>query len=236
MKVTYSGGSLLFLAVLLAGGCASPVGTSLPGRTSASPQLENDTLLTVMGMDRAEDGCCNQRKVTNREVIANDSQKALEHWTVDRCGTLVRYTITYTRSPSGGTFIGVSPGAVVGKAQAREAITLPKEFGNVWYRSGDKGFSLKAYSASGKLVISETRLIFREKDEVLEIEIREIKSVSLGKMAGDTFNDWATIRYGGSEKIAGFKDGSNLGWGTDTNLICSALKYAFEKKSAQPRQ
>jgi len=132
--------------------------------------------------------------------------------------------------------VGVTPAEVVGKPQTGELTTLPKEFANVWYRSGDKGVSLKAYSASGKFAISETRLVFGEKDEALEIDIREIKTIGFGKLSGDSINDWTMLRYGEPEKVAGFKDGSKLGWGTDTNLICLTLKFALEKRSRQLRQ
>ena len=120
----------------------------------------------------------------------------------------------------------------VGPVQDRAGgpdITLPREFSNVWYRPGDRGFSFKVYSASGKLVITETRLVFGGADETLEIDAREIKSVTWGRMRGDNQNDWAIIRYGEPEKVAGFKDGNRLGWGTDTKLIHSTLMSAFER-------
>jgi hypothetical protein len=85
--------------------------------TTANPQLEKDTLFMVIGMDRAEDKGCNQRKIANSEVIATDSKKAVERWTIDRCGTLFRYGITYTPSPNGGTMIGINPPETVGKAR-----------------------------------------------------------------------------------------------------------------------
>jgi len=113
-------------------------------------------------------------------------------------------------------------------AQGAPGTALHKEFANVWYRAGDKGFSLKAYSASGKLVITDMGLVFGEKNETLEIDAREIKSITWGKIPGDTYNEWAIVRYGEPEKVAGFKDGSRLGWGTDTKLIYSTLKTAFE--------
>jgi hypothetical protein len=118
-------------------------------------------------------------------------------------------------------------------AQGAPGNVLHKEFATVWYRPGDKGFSLQAYSASGKLMITETGLVFGEKNETLEIDAREIKSITWGKMPGDTYNEWAIVRYGEPEKVAGFKDGSRLGWGTDTKLIYSTLKTAFET-SAPP--
>ena len=99
------------LLALLIGGCASgPVTkSSLPGATTASPQLERDTVALVLGMDRVADCTCNQRKVVNREVGATQSTTVSEYWTVDRCGTLLRYTITYSPSPVGGTLIGLGP-------------------------------------------------------------------------------------------------------------------------------
>lgn len=95
----------------------STLGPSLPGRTTADPRLEADTLFTIMGMDRAEAKDCNQRAVADRAVISTDSKGAVEHWTINRCGLLIRYRITYSPGPGGGTLIGYTPGEVVGKVR-----------------------------------------------------------------------------------------------------------------------
>ena len=108
---------IVVVALLLLSGCAGLVSTSLPGKTTASPMLERDTLSTLMALDRAEDKDCKERKVVNREVVSADSQGAVEHWILNRCGTLVRYRITYAPDPGGGTMIGWTTGEVVGKAQ-----------------------------------------------------------------------------------------------------------------------
>lgn len=108
---------IVVVALFLLSGCAGLVSTSLPGKTTASPMLERDTLSTLMALDRAEDKDCKERKVVNREVVSADSEGAVEHWILNRCGTLVRYRITYRPDPRGGTMIGWTPGEVVGKVQ-----------------------------------------------------------------------------------------------------------------------
>jgi hypothetical protein len=222
------------LVALLIGGCASGPApkSSLPGTTTASPQLERDTVALVLGMDQVADCTCNERKVIGREVRATETTGVLEHWTVDRCGTILRYTVTYSRSPAGGTLIGLGPSPeVVRQAPDRAALPLPKMF-----EAGDRGLSLRAYSASGKLVVSEQRIAFGDSGDAFEIGVSEIKSVCWGKMAGDTYNEWVIVRYGSPEKMAGFKDGSRLGWGTGTPSIMSTLSYVLEKRSAQPKR
>jgi hypothetical protein len=109
---------------------------------------------------------------------------------------------------------------------AGSGTTLHKEFTNVWYRPRERGFSFMP--ASGKLVITESRLVFGEKDDALEIGIPEIKSVGLGKLPGDFINDWVIVRYGEPEKVAGFKDANKLGRVPDPKPIYFALKAAFE--------
>lgn len=227
------------LVALLIGGCASGPAprSSLPGTSTASPQLERDTLALVIGMDQAADCTCNERKVIGREVGATGTTSVLEHWTVDRCGAILRYTVTYSRSPAGGTLIGLGPSPqIVRQGPDRAAHPLPKVFENVWYRAADRGFSLVAFSASGKLAISEQQVAFGEGSSAFEIGVSEIKSVCWGKMAWDTVNEWVIVRYGSPEKVAGFKDGSRLGYGTGTPSIMSSLSSLSEKWSSQPKR
>jgi hypothetical protein len=89
----------------------------LPGKSTATFFLEQDTLFQLIGLDRTEDKDCSRRRVVNREIVTADAKESLEHWTLDRCGTLVRYRIRYTPSPDGGTTILWTPGEVVGKAR-----------------------------------------------------------------------------------------------------------------------
>ena len=188
-------------------------------------------------MDLLADCTCNERKVIDREVSATGTTGVVERWTVDRCGTILRYTVTYSPSSAGGTLIGVGPSPqIVRQGPERPAQLLPKVFEDVWYRAGDRGFSLTAHSASGKLVISEQRIAFGEGGSAFEIGVSEIKSICWGKMASDSVNEWVIVKYGSPEKMAGFKDGSRLGWGTGTPSIMSSLSSLLEKRSAQPKR
>ena len=108
---------IVVVALFLLSGCAGLVSTSLPGKTTASPMLERDTLSMLMALDRAEDKDCKEREVVNREVVSADSEGAVEHWILNRCGTLFRYRITYTADLRGGTMIGWTRGEVVDKVQ-----------------------------------------------------------------------------------------------------------------------
>lgn len=222
------------LVALLIGGCASGPApkSSLPGTTTANPQLERDTVSLVIEMDRLEDCTCNKRKVINREVVAADTSKVLEYWTIDRCGTILRYAITYLPSPAKGSLISLGPSPeIVREGPERGTLPLPVVFEDVWYRAGNRGLSLRAYSASGKLVIFEQRVAFGDGSDAIEIDVTEITSACWGKMDGDNFNEWVIVRYGSPERMAGFKDGSRLGWGTGTPSIMSALSSALKKRS-----
>jgi hypothetical protein len=52
-------------------------------------------------------------------------------------------------------------------------------------------------------------------------------------MAGDVWNNWAIVQYGDAEEMAGFRDGSLLGWGSATNAIYAALKSAMKNAAAR---
>jgi len=234
MKRSHSFAAFEFtLIALFIGGCASGPApqSSLPGTTMATPQLERDTVALVLGIDRIDDCTCNQRKIINREI----GSRSVEYWTVDRCGTLLRYTITYSPSPRGGTLILLDPSPEVVRQGAVPLPPWPKMFEDVWYRAGDRGLSLRAYSASGKIVISEQSIAFGENGDAFEISTSDIKSVCWGKMEWDTVNEWVIIRYGSPEKMAGFKDGSRLGWGTRTPEIMSALSYVLKKRPVKSK-
>lgn len=116
------------------------------------------------------------------------------------------------------------------QAQIRNpgTIELPKVFESVWYREAERKSLLKAYTASGKLTIGDQEIEFKSDDGDFEISIEDVNTISWGVLPRDTYNDWSIIKYGEPEKIIGFKDGSKLGWGTDTDLIFSTLKYAVE--------
>lgn len=237
-RIKLSARSELILLTLFMCGCASAPApepkSSLPGTPTLSPQLERDTDALVLRTEEGTDCTCNQRKITSREIRATDSNRVAGFWTVDRCDTILQYAITYLPSPGGTTIVVVPPQGITRKAPEKAPPQLPKMFESVWYRAGDRGFSLRAYSATGRLDVSENGIAFGESGEAFEIGVSEIKSICWGKLAGDTVNEWVVVRYGSPEKSAGFKDGSRLGWGTDTPSIMSTLLSVLPKKTAQP--
>jgi hypothetical protein len=86
----------------------------LPGDTSADPLLELDTFNQLIALDRVSAKECNRRRIHSRQVISSDAKSATEHWVVNRCGSLVRYPITYSADPRGGTLIAWRPAEVLG--------------------------------------------------------------------------------------------------------------------------
>lgn len=220
------------LAAVLSIGAVRAADAALPGQSMADSHLEKDTLKLLMGMDGATDRGCHDRKISNREIVSSDAAIEVERWTVDRCGTPVQYTVTYTHSSESGTLIGVTPPTGDAVSPSREAMTLPKEYSVVWYRPGNRGMSFKAYTASGKLVIRETEIVFGEGSASIRIGIDEIHSLESGRMSADIVNDWVIVRFGDPEKVAGFKDGSHLGLGRETNAIYQTIKAARDQHSA----
>jgi hypothetical protein len=93
----------------LAGGVGGSAGggpSLVPGPTVASPVLQRDTLEMIHGLDGAEDPSCDKRAVVKTEILkrpARSDDHAKERWTLDRCGTMVPYLITFTPSPQGST-------------------------------------------------------------------------------------------------------------------------------------
>lgn len=208
--------------------------STLPGNTMASPQLEKDTLFMVMGMDRAEDGGCGQRKVVNREIIEITPERGTENWIIDRCGKLVRYKIIFTPSPRGGTDIGLFPGEVVGTTTP---LKLPKTFSDVWYRT-DEVQLLLSYKEQGTLVVTNEKLQFTHGKGTVEVPISSIKNVfPQKKLAPDIMNTWVVIEYRAADKdaIIAFKYSPvkdlNLFTGKRSDdEIYSAISWARERK------
>jgi len=98
---------------------AGSAGSALPGKSTADRALEKDTLTMVMGLDGGASPDCKQRRIANQEIVSADASGAIENWFVDRCGSLVRYAVTYKPNPRGGTNLFVKPGEVVGKAEGK---------------------------------------------------------------------------------------------------------------------
>jgi hypothetical protein len=83
---------------------------TIPGGTKASPRVQQDALQMIFILDGASDKSCDQRKIVNTEVIkaaTAEDYTAIERWTIDQCGTLVPYRVTFRPGPDGGTDLSV---------------------------------------------------------------------------------------------------------------------------------
>jgi hypothetical protein len=102
---------LLVVVATLTIACASK-SVQLPGNTMADQVLQRDAAQFVMLLESAEQSRCAQRKIINTEVKEPPADAGkdtwVERWTVDRCGSLVYYKVTFTPSPGGGTDVAVT--------------------------------------------------------------------------------------------------------------------------------
>ena len=117
-------------------------------------------------------------------------------------------------------------------------ISLPMYFKKVWYRPAKLGFSLKAYSKSGSLRVSEDAIDFDSRKKKIHIPVSAIESIRYGRIGMDAANFWVTIKYTTSneESIASFKDGSKLGHGPDTELIYATVWQVANPSLDGPRE
>ena len=90
--------SLSAIVLVILQGCVS-----VPGETLASARLQHDVMQPVLMLDMAADRACRQRKIANTEILARSTTERTERWTVNRCGMLVPYLVTFSPDPAGGT-------------------------------------------------------------------------------------------------------------------------------------
>ena len=134
---------LWFLSAFLAG--CGLVGPSVPGQTLGSPLLQHDTLSVIMAMDAAHERNCRDRKVIDTKVTNIVRVEGglfmkgswIESWVVDRCGTIVTYSVWYTPDGKGGTFFNVIPPPESKKASVQSAFWARLNFdGQLAYGQG----------------------------------------------------------------------------------------------------
>jgi hypothetical protein len=84
----------------------------MPQGTRASPKIQADVTEIISVLDSVREVNCDQRIVANREVVKRATEEnyaAVERWTLDRCGKMVRYLITFKPGSSGGVDFTVKP-------------------------------------------------------------------------------------------------------------------------------
>jgi hypothetical protein len=84
----------------------------MPQGTRASPKIQADVTEIISVLDSVREVNCDQRKVAKTEVVKRATEEdygAVERWTLDRCGKMVRYLITFKPGFSGGVDFTVKP-------------------------------------------------------------------------------------------------------------------------------
>ena len=83
--------------------------TPVPGGTGAPPTLQRDVLRLLVMIDSAKDPECTNHRIIDTEWIDTnrETRTAVERWTLDRCGKIVRYRVTFMPAPQGGTNFSV---------------------------------------------------------------------------------------------------------------------------------
>ena len=83
----------------------------LPGASKADARLQRDVMGHIAFMESLFGGGCKKAQVVDTAVAELPAKQGVdswvEHWTVDRCGTQVRYRVQLTPSPKGGTDFAV---------------------------------------------------------------------------------------------------------------------------------
>ena len=83
--------------------------TPVGGESVATPPLQQDVMTTIVMLDSAKAPDCANHKILDTELIERSRRprQYVERWTVDRCGQAVRYRVTFTPNPRGGTDFSV---------------------------------------------------------------------------------------------------------------------------------
>jgi len=102
--------SLVTMPIILAlAACAT---ATAPERTKASPRIQSDVMDVIQVLEAGSGQSCGERKLVETEVVKKataEDYSAVERWTIDRCGKLVRYLVTFKPGPSGGIDFTVRP-------------------------------------------------------------------------------------------------------------------------------
>ncbi len=111
------------ILVLALSGCVSMSGISppSPGTTVASGRLLRDAMKTLTMIEKSYGKSCTAPKsIVNVELIEQPANmelsgdlitkgKFVERWTINRCGELVTYKMSFTPDGQGGAYIGIQP-------------------------------------------------------------------------------------------------------------------------------
>lgn len=94
---------LIIMPIVLAlAACAT---ATAPEKTRASAKLQGDVMEIIHVLEAGGGQDCDERKLVSTEVVkkaTTEDYTAVERWTIDRCGNMVLYRVTFKPGPSGG--------------------------------------------------------------------------------------------------------------------------------------
>jgi hypothetical protein len=100
----------LFATMLLGLELAACAAATAPERTKASSRIQSDVLDVIQVLETGTGQSCAERKLVETEVVKKataEDYSAVERWTIDRCGKLVRYLVTFQPGANGGVDFSV---------------------------------------------------------------------------------------------------------------------------------
>ena len=83
-----------------------------PGKTRASARIQSDVMDVIHVLETASGQSCDERKLVKTEVVKRataEDYSAVERWTIDRCGKLIGYLVTFKPGANGGVDFSVRP-------------------------------------------------------------------------------------------------------------------------------
>jgi hypothetical protein len=93
------------LVVFESAACAT-----LPEKTRASARVQSDVMDVIHVLETASAQSCDERKLVKTEVVKRataEDYSAVERWTIDRCGKLIGYLVTFKPGANGGVDFSV---------------------------------------------------------------------------------------------------------------------------------
>ena len=102
----------LFATMPIVIGLAACTTATTLGKTRASPKVQGDVMEIIQVLEAASVQSCDERKLVRTEVVKTATAQdytAVERWTIDRCGKLISYFVTFKPGPSGGVDFSVRP-------------------------------------------------------------------------------------------------------------------------------
>ena len=96
---------LLALQFLVLSACSS-----VPGETMSSGGMQRDVRERVLELAKKGDPQCRRHSVVNTEMLEvhADGRSAEELWTVEQCGSRVKYVVSFPPRRPTGTSLGFS--------------------------------------------------------------------------------------------------------------------------------